>query len=57
VKQKSFGYLRRLFPHMPIFMAKGSKPNKYTPHQGKQECARRLRQARGIYGKQQDENC
>lgn len=29
----------------------GNKPGKYTPHQGKQECARRVRQAEEAFFK------
>lgn len=29
----------------------GNKPGKYTPHQGKQECARRVRQAEETFFK------
>ncbi len=29
----------------------GNKPGKYMPHQGKQECARRLRQQEASHGR------
>ena len=32
----------------PYKIRKGSTPNKYTPHQGKRECARRRRQRKNL---------
>ena len=32
-----------------LLSSKGSTPNKYTPHQGGQECARRLRYGSAAY--------
>jgi hypothetical protein len=32
--------------HDPLSLRKGPKPNRYTPHQGKQEIARRVARLR-----------